>query len=150
MAVRHHVGTGTERWHGDKCLRRQGVCMMICTQTLNIRTVASSAAVSVWGAARRKVVRQRRCGVSDSIHVENERPRKSQSHNTNPYTVEKKQAIGHRYPRQHSNSRTADTMFEWFIGKSFDPEKDIPDLSGKVILITGGKFSTSLRAKHAI
>jgi hypothetical protein len=23
-------------------------------------------------------------------------------------------------------------------GKSFDPEQDIPDLSGKVILVTGG------------
>ena len=41
-------------------------------------------------------------------------------------------------------------MFEWFFGKSFDPEKNIPDLSGKVILITGGKLPTSLRAKHAI
>ncbi|CAK1354494.1 unnamed protein product [Cercospora beticola] len=29
-------------------------------------------------------------------------------------------------------------MFDWFFGKSFTPEKDIPDLSGKVILITGG------------
>ncbi|KAM3415576.1 Retinol dehydrogenase 12 [Cercospora zeina] len=29
-------------------------------------------------------------------------------------------------------------MLEWLFGKSFDPEKDICDLSGKVILITGG------------
>lgn len=29
-------------------------------------------------------------------------------------------------------------MFEWLFGKSFDPEKDIPSLEGKVILVTGG------------
>lgn len=29
-------------------------------------------------------------------------------------------------------------MFGLFGGKSFDPEKDIPDLSGKVIIVTGG------------
>ncbi|KAF2210909.1 hypothetical protein CERZMDRAFT_69134 [Cercospora zeae-maydis SCOH1-5] len=29
-------------------------------------------------------------------------------------------------------------MLEWLFGKSFEPEKDIPDLSGKVILVTGG------------
>ncbi|TKX21456.1 short-chain dehydrogenase-like protein 12 [Elsinoe australis] len=30
-------------------------------------------------------------------------------------------------------------MFEWLFGrKSFDPDTDIPDLSGKVILVTGG------------
>ncbi|USW48233.1 Putative short-chain dehydrogenase/reductase SDR, NAD(P)-binding domain superfamily [Septoria linicola] len=29
-------------------------------------------------------------------------------------------------------------MLEWLFGKSFNPDKDIPDLSGKVILITGG------------
>ena len=29
-------------------------------------------------------------------------------------------------------------MFEWMFGKSFDPEKDIPSLAGKVVLITGG------------
>ncbi|WPG97795.1 NAD(P)-binding protein [Acrodontium crateriforme] len=29
-------------------------------------------------------------------------------------------------------------MFESFFGKSFNPEKDIPSLSGKVILVTGG------------
>ncbi|KAM5474457.1 putative secondary metabolism biosynthetic enzyme [Microsporum audouinii] len=29
-------------------------------------------------------------------------------------------------------------MLEWFFGKSFDPEKDIPSLDGKVILVTGG------------
>ena len=31
-------------------------------------------------------------------------------------------------------------MFGLF-GKSFDPVKDIPDLSGKIILVTGGEFS---------
>jgi len=30
-------------------------------------------------------------------------------------------------------------MLEWLLGKSFDPEKDIPSLSGKVILVTGGR-----------
>lgn len=29
-------------------------------------------------------------------------------------------------------------MLEWLLGKSFDPEKDIPSLDGKVILVTGG------------
>lgn len=29
-------------------------------------------------------------------------------------------------------------MFEWLMGKSFDPVKDIPDLSDKVIIVTGG------------
>lgn len=29
-------------------------------------------------------------------------------------------------------------MLEWLMGKSFNPEKDIPSLSGKVILVTGG------------
>ncbi|KAF2173157.1 hypothetical protein M409DRAFT_17103 [Zasmidium cellare ATCC 36951] len=29
-------------------------------------------------------------------------------------------------------------MLEWLFGKSFDPEKEIPSLEGKVILITGG------------
>jgi len=29
-------------------------------------------------------------------------------------------------------------MFQWLFGKSWDPETDIPDLSGKVILVTGG------------
>lgn len=29
-------------------------------------------------------------------------------------------------------------MFEWLFGKSFMAERDIPDLSGKVILVTGG------------
>ena len=27
-----------------------------------------------------------------------------------------------------------------FGGKTFDPEKDIPDLAGKVILVTGGEW----------
>ena len=32
-------------------------------------------------------------------------------------------------------------MLEWlFGGKKFDPDKDIPNLDGKVILITGGMF----------
>jgi hypothetical protein len=31
-------------------------------------------------------------------------------------------------------------MFEWLFGKSFEPEKDIPSLAGKVILVTGGEF----------
>ena len=26
-----------------------------------------------------------------------------------------------------------------FFSKSFNPEKDVPDLSGKVIIVTGGK-----------
>ncbi|KAF2716768.1 oxidoreductase [Polychaeton citri CBS 116435] len=29
-------------------------------------------------------------------------------------------------------------MLEWLLGKSFDCDKDVPDLSGKVILVTGG------------
>jgi hypothetical protein len=29
-------------------------------------------------------------------------------------------------------------MFGLFGGKSFEPENDIPDLSGKVIIVTGG------------
>jgi NAD(P)-dependent dehydrogenase (short-subunit alcohol dehydrogenase family) len=29
-------------------------------------------------------------------------------------------------------------MLEWLFGKSFDPEKDIASLEGKVILVTGG------------
>ncbi|KAF2227219.1 oxidoreductase [Elsinoe ampelina] len=29
-------------------------------------------------------------------------------------------------------------MFEWLFGKSFNPDQDIPDLSGKVIIVTGG------------
>lgn len=33
-------------------------------------------------------------------------------------------------------------MLEWLMGRSFNPEKDIPSLSGKVILVTGG-------ARHA-
>lgn len=28
-----------------------------------------------------------------------------------------------------------------FGGKSFSPEKDIPDLAGKVILVTGGEWA---------
>jgi hypothetical protein len=32
-------------------------------------------------------------------------------------------------------------MFGLFGGKSFEPETDIPDLSGKVILVTGGTES---------
>ncbi|KAH0366247.1 oxidoreductase, partial [Aureobasidium melanogenum] len=44
-------------------------------------------------------------------------------------------------------------MFGLFGGKSFDPEKDIPDLSGKVIIVTGGntglgKESVLQFAKH--
>ncbi|KAK5013086.1 oxidoreductase [Cryomyces antarcticus] len=44
-------------------------------------------------------------------------------------------------------------MTSWFSGKSFQPEKDIPDLSGKVILVTGGnaglgKESILQLAKH--
>lgn len=31
-----------------------------------------------------------------------------------------------------------------FSSKSFNPEKDIPDLSGKVILVTGGKSHDNL------
>lgn len=31
-------------------------------------------------------------------------------------------------------------MLEWLLGKSFDPEKDIPSLDGKVILVTGGAW----------
>lgn len=34
-------------------------------------------------------------------------------------------------------------MFGLF-GKSFDPEKDVPDLSGKVILVTGGTLIQAL------
>ncbi len=30
-------------------------------------------------------------------------------------------------------------MFEWLFGKSFNPDQDIPSLSGKVILVTGGQ-----------
>jgi len=29
-------------------------------------------------------------------------------------------------------------MLEWLLGKNFNPDQDIQDLSGKVILITGG------------
>ncbi len=32
-------------------------------------------------------------------------------------------------------------MFQWLFGKSFNPEKDIPSLAGKVILVTGGQYS---------
>jgi len=32
-------------------------------------------------------------------------------------------------------------MFGFGFSGSFDPVKDIPDLSGKVILVTGGKSS---------
>jgi hypothetical protein len=32
------------------------------------------------------------------------------------------------------------TMFEWLFGHTFDPEQDIPNLQGKVILVTGGKW----------
>lgn len=32
-----------------------------------------------------------------------------------------------------------------FGGKSFAPETDIPNLAGKVILITGGKSQSSMR-----
>ena len=32
-------------------------------------------------------------------------------------------------------------VYELFGGNSFSPEKDIPDLSGKVILVTGGSSS---------
>ncbi|KAG9622101.1 oxidoreductase, partial [Aureobasidium melanogenum] len=44
-------------------------------------------------------------------------------------------------------------MFGLFGGKSFDPEKDTPDLSGKVIIVTGGntglgKESVLQFAKH--
>jgi len=31
-------------------------------------------------------------------------------------------------------------MFGFGFSGSFDPVKDIPDLSGKVILVTGGKY----------
>ena len=33
------------------------------------------------------------------------------------------------------------TIYELFGGNSFSPEIDIPDLSGKVILVTGGQSS---------
>ena len=32
-------------------------------------------------------------------------------------------------------------VYELFGGKTFSPERDIPDLSGKVILVTGGQSS---------
>ena len=32
-------------------------------------------------------------------------------------------------------------IYDLFGGNSFSPEKDIPDLSGKVILVTGGQSS---------
>jgi NAD(P)-dependent dehydrogenase (short-subunit alcohol dehydrogenase family) len=35
-------------------------------------------------------------------------------------------------------------MFEWLFGKSFDPEKAIPSLEGKVVLVTGGKYHNSM------
>jgi len=28
-----------------------------------------------------------------------------------------------------------------FASKAFDPEQDIPDLTGKVIIVTGGKYA---------
>ena len=31
------------------------------------------------------------------------------------------------------------TIMGGFFSKSFNPEKDVPDLSGKVIIVTGGK-----------
>jgi hypothetical protein len=35
-------------------------------------------------------------------------------------------------------------MFGLFGGKSFEPDTDIPDLSGKVIIVTGGKYNIFL------
>jgi len=39
-------------------------------------------------------------------------------------------------------------MFGFGFSGSFDPVKDIPDLSGKVILVTGGKFSLSFLSTY--
>lgn len=34
-------------------------------------------------------------------------------------------------------------MLEAIFGKSFSPDKDIPSLSGKVVLVTGGTIAPS-------
>jgi hypothetical protein len=31
-----------------------------------------------------------------------------------------------------------------FIGESFQPDRDIPDLTGKVVLVTGGRYPAKL------
>jgi hypothetical protein len=42
------------------------------------------------------------------------------------------------------------TMFEWLFGHTFDPEQDIPDLQGKVILVTGGKWHIRTARRNRI
>ena len=41
-------------------------------------------------------------------------------------------------------------IYELFGGNTFSPEKDIPDLSGKVILVTGGKSSLQSLRFHLL
>lgn len=32
-------------------------------------------------------------------------------------------------------------MFEWLFGKTWEPERDIPSLKGKVFFVTGGEYT---------
>lgn len=47
-------------------------------------------------------------------------------------------------------SKSQFKMLEWFFGKSFNPDQDIPSLAGKVILITGGSSGHSFNFTLAL